>query len=69
MLTRRAWLSLPLLGVPLTGCARLVPRSAGPKAKAKAPPFELMGHDGRKHSLAELISKRPAVVMFYRGFW
>jgi peroxiredoxin len=58
------------LGLPLLcACARLVPRSAGPPAKAKAPPFELTGHDGKRYALAKLIKDAPAVVVFYRGFW
>ena len=64
-LTRRLCLLLPLLGA----CARLVPRRAGPPAQAKAPGFELPGHDGKRYALAKLIERKPAVVVFYRGFW
>ncbi len=64
-LSRRLCLCLPLL----CACARLEPRNAGPSAKAKAPPFDLLGHDGKRYSLAKLIERGPALVLFYRGFW
>ncbi len=76
MLSRRQMLARSLaLCVPagaaalLTGCAKLVPRSAGPPAKAKAPPFSLVDHRGKTRTLAELIERGPALVVFYRGFW
>jgi peroxiredoxin len=53
----------------LSACARLVPRRQGPPTKAKAPPFELTGQDGKRYSLAKLIERGPAVIVFYRGFW
>ena len=63
-------MGLPLLAAPVVAaCQRLVPRTAGPATRAKAPPFVLAGHDGKSHALAKLIERKPAVVVFYRGFW
>ena len=66
-LTRRVCLGLCLS--LLVGCLRLDPRSPGPAAKAKAPPFALPAHNSKTYSLAELIEDGPAIVVFYRGFW
>lgn len=66
-ISRRTYLCLPL--VLAAGCAVLVPRSAGPVERAKAPDFTLTGHDDKPHSLAGLTKRGPAVVVFYRGFW
>ena len=62
---RRLFLGLPLL----TACGKLVPRTQGPPARAKAPPFALPSCDGEVYSLDRLKKRGPAVVVFYRGFW
>ena len=34
-----------------------------------APPFELMDQAGRVYTLDDLLSRGPAVLVFYRGHW
>ena len=61
--------SLLLTTLAVGACARLEPRGPGAQAQQKAPPFTLPGHDGKSHTLAKLIARGPAVLIFYRGFW
>jgi hypothetical protein len=35
----------------------------------KAPEFALPNGDGKPVALAELLSRGPVVVVFYRGYW
>ena len=35
----------------------------------KAPDFALPNGDGKLVSLSELLTRSPAVVIFYRGYW
>jgi len=45
-------------------------RVAAEALDAVAPRFELPSHHGGRVSLAQLLADgRPAVVMFYRGYW
>jgi hypothetical protein len=59
-------------GVVLTisgsGC-RLHTAQAPVAEQARAPDFELPAHDGRTVTLAELVARGPAVLVFYRGHW
>ena len=47
-----------------------LPASTGaPRIGQKAPEFTLPDQNGKAVALADLISKRGAVLIFYRGFW
>ena len=49
---------------------RQVPASAGaPRVGQKAPEFTLPDPDNKPVALTNLISRKGAVVIFYRGFW
>ena len=40
-----------------------------PVLKAAAPSFELKDQDGTDHTLASVLKKGPALLVFYRGYW
>ena len=44
-------------------------RTPPPALKATAPAFSLPDHTGTTVTLASLLEKGPAVVVFYRGYW
>ena len=47
-----------------------VPLSAqAPRVGEKAPEFSLLDENGKQVSLADLISRNGAVLIFYRGYW
>jgi hypothetical protein len=49
---------------------RQVPAStSAPRVGEKAPEFTLPDQDGKSVALAELISPRGAILIFYRGHW
>lgn len=60
-------LLLALLPLFLAGC--LSTRQTAPADQKLAPEFELPAHDGTTVSLAGLLTRGPAVVVFYRGYW
>lgn len=60
-------LVVSLLGFA-TAC-RLQTEQAPVVAEARAPDFGLLAHDGRTVTLEELVSRGPAIVVFYRGHW
>jgi peroxiredoxin len=52
-----------------TGFSQEKQYSGGLKKADKAPDFTLMGPDGKKYNLEELLKKGPVVLVFYRGQW
>jgi cytochrome oxidase Cu insertion factor (SCO1/SenC/PrrC family) len=70
----RSIVSLRALGLAtaLVGTAaacRLHTEQTPVAAQARAPDFALPAHDGRTVTLAELVARGPALVVFYRGHW
>jgi len=57
-----------VLAISGAGC-RLHTEAAPVAEQARAPDFELPAHDGRTVTLAELVARGPAVLVFYRGHW
>jgi cytochrome oxidase Cu insertion factor (SCO1/SenC/PrrC family) len=50
--------------------ARQLPASAAaPRVRQKAPDFTLPDQNGRPVGLADLISGKGALLIFYRGYW
>jgi hypothetical protein len=62
VMRRLLWIALFLVGCLST-------RTPALQAKATAPDFSLSSHTGDKVSLADMLARGPAVVVFYRGFW
>jgi cytochrome oxidase Cu insertion factor (SCO1/SenC/PrrC family) len=60
------------LAVALVGAAagcRLQTQQVPVAVEARAADFELPAHDGRIVTLAELVARGPAILVFYRGYW
>ena len=63
---RRSMLGVPF-GLAVGGC--LATRGATVPAGQVAPAFSLVSHDGRTVTLDSLLTRGPAVLVFYRGYW
>ena len=53
----------------LVACGTLETRGTPLTTTARAVPFELPDQEGSTVSLASLLERGPAVVIFYRGHW
>lgn len=68
----RALLAVAVLATLLLaacGWWTLETRSPPMATRQQAPAFELPDHRGKMVSLAALLERGPAVVIFYRGHW
>lgn len=66
MLFRRSLLGLPL-GLSISGC--LATRGASVPTGQVAPAFQLVSQEGKQVSLDSLLTRGPAMLVFYRGHW
>ena len=66
LVLRRSMLSVPM-GLAMGGC--LATRGASVPTGQVAPAFSLVSHDGQTVTLDSLLTRGPAVLVFYRGYW
>src|SRR5215813_4278426 len=69
MFTRTCLLIIAASALCAVGVSPQTPRSAPITVGEIAPDFALGDHHGQKHSLSESRSRRPVVLVFYRGYW
>ncbi|MCA9653025.1 MAG: redoxin domain-containing protein [Myxococcales bacterium] len=67
----KRWVTLAgVLGLALGAAACRLQTEAPPAAVERtAPDFSLTAHDGSSVSLARLLERGPAILVFYRGHW